>query len=227
MFLIAHRANNNHGLSENSKNAILNCLNKEYIDGIEVDIRITKDKKLVLFHDPIIDFSSDGHGIVKYMTLSQLKKYKYGKSSEDITTLEEVLMNFNNKLLLIELKEIGNDYIFLVDELVRIINKYQNINIYVCSFNFNLLTYLKNNYKNVKCGLIIGFGLNKLKSINNFDFLVLSSNNLDFINQKHEVFVFGIKFNKLSNIKDGVYLITDESFKLQKHKNNVRIIPIN
>lgn len=227
MFLIAHRANDNHGFSENSKNAIISCLDKEYIDGIEIDVRITKDKRLVLQHDSIIDFNSNGHGIIKYMTLSQLKKYKYGKSSEEITTLEEVLMNFNNKLLLIELKEIGNDYVPLVDELVRIINIYENINIYVCSFNFNLLTYLKNNYSNIKCGLIIGFGLNKLKAINNLDFLVLSSNNLEFINQKQDIFVFGINSNKLSSLKEKAYFITDESFRLQKYKNDVKIMPIN
>ena len=53
MFLIAHRANNNHEFSENSKNAIINVLSKDYIDGIEIDVRITKDKRLVLIHDPI------------------------------------------------------------------------------------------------------------------------------------------------------------------------------
>ena len=89
MFLIAHRANDNHDFSENSQNAIVDCLNKDYIVGIEIDVRITKDRKLVLIHDPIIDFISNGRGIVKHMMLAELRKYQYGKSSEPLVTLED------------------------------------------------------------------------------------------------------------------------------------------
>ena len=64
MFLIAHRANNNHDFSENSLKAILNVLDKDYIDGIEIDVRITKDKQLVLIHDLVIYFVIEGTGIV-------------------------------------------------------------------------------------------------------------------------------------------------------------------
>lgn len=217
MFLIAHRANNNHGISENSKKAIVNCLNTDYIDGVEIDVRITKDKELVLIHDPIIDLSSNGHGIVKYMTLEELKKYKYGKSNEPLATLKEVLNVFSDKILLIELKEIGNDYINLVNETIKLITMYPTINIFVCSFNFELLTYLKNNYPNIRCGLIIGYGLNKLKATNNFDFLVLSSHNLEFIDKKKYTFIFGIKNTDISKLKNNTYLITDESYNyLQK-----------
>ena len=216
MFLIAHRANNNHGFSENSWNAINECLNSNYIDGIEIDVRITKDKQLVLIHDPIIDFISDGHGIVKYMTLDELKKYKYGKSQESLVTLKDILKINSNKILLIELKEIGNDYILLIDELINLVKTYSNINIYVCSFNFQLLNYLKNNYPNIKCGLIIGYGLNKLNINNKFDFLIVSSNNLHLLNKKECVFIFGIKEKDLKKIKKEVYLITNESYRLSK-----------
>lgn len=218
MFLIAHRANNNHDFSENSKNAIIKCINTDYIDGVEIDVRITKDKKLVLIHNPVIDLSSNGHGIVKYMTLDELSKYKYGKSNEQITTLEEILKIFHDKILLIELKEVGNDYIFLVDEVVKIVNMHPNINIYICSFNFELLTYLKNNYPNIKCGLIIGYGLNKLKANNNFDFLVLSSHHIELANKKKYSFVFGMKNSDINRLKENIYLITDESYRVVKNK---------
>lgn len=224
MFLIAHRANNDHSFSENSKKAITNVLNMDYIAGIEIDVRITKDNRLVLIHDPIIDFISNGHGIVKYMTLSDLQKYKFGKSKEQVTLLDDVLKVNAEKMLLIELKESGNDYVRLVDEAIKLINKYSNIPIYVCSFNFNLLMYLKDNYKNVKCGLIIGFGLNKLRSINPFDFLVLSGSNLQLLRQKQYNFVFGIKTKEVKNLPENIYLITDESYKLSKIKNRDKIV---
>ena len=48
MYLIAHRENNNHKYKENSKEAFINCFNTEYIDGIELDIRLTKDNIIVV-----------------------------------------------------------------------------------------------------------------------------------------------------------------------------------
>lgn len=219
MFLIAHRANNNHKFSENSLPAILNVLNKDYINGIEIDVRITKDKKLVLVHDPIIDFVSEGSGIVSHMTLDELQKYRYGKSKEEIVTLDDVLGKINsNKIILIELKENGNNYIDLVDKTIKVINKYQNLNIFISSFNFLLLTYLKNNYPSIKCGLIIGYGLNTLKINNNFDFNIVSSKYINKIKKKDYNFIFGFK-DSISQLKDDTYLITDKAYLVAKNNN--------
>ena len=71
--LIAHRGNNNHQYPENSLDAILSSLNEEYIKGVEFDVRMTKDKKVVVIHDFTINRTSNGHGIVKKMTLRELK----------------------------------------------------------------------------------------------------------------------------------------------------------
>lgn len=218
MYLIAHRASNNHKYSENSLPAILNVLEKDYIDGIEVDVRITKDKKLVLIHDPVIDFISDGTGIVSSMTLDDLRKHKYGKSKEEINTLDEVLNKITtNKIILIELKEMGNDYINLVDETIKSINKYPRINIFISSFNYLLLIYLKNNYPNIKCGLIVGYGLNTLKINNEFDFNIVSSKYINKIKNKNYNFVFGVK--DFNGLKEEIYLITDEAYLVANPPN--------
>lgn len=213
MLLIAHRGNNNHNFSENSKEAIYNCLNDDNIVGIEIDVRITKDKKLVLIHDPVIDFISDGNGIVKYMNLAELRKYQYGKGKSPLATLEEVLAMYNEKTLLIELKEIGNDYIDLVDELVKTIHNYSHLNIYVSSFNFNLLNYLKSNYPFIKCGLIIGYGLNMLKINNNFDFYVIQYRLLELLPPKKDIFVFSVPTNISLKISNETKIITDTAYK--------------
>lgn len=218
MYLIAHRANNNHGYSENSLPAILDVLDKNYIDGIEIDVRITKDKRLVLIHDPVIDFLSDGTGIVSHMNLRDLQKYKYGKSKEEIIILDEVLNNITtNKIIIIELKEMGNNYIDLVDETIKLISKYPYLNIFISSFNFLLLTYLKNSYPSIRCGLIIGYGLNALKINNQFDFNIVSGTYINKIKRKDYNFVFGIKDKK--NLKDDIYVITDEAYSLAKKDN--------
>lgn len=51
MKIIAHRGND--GIhQENSLEAILNSLDSIYTDGVEIDVRLTKDNKLVINHDP-------------------------------------------------------------------------------------------------------------------------------------------------------------------------------
>ena len=67
MKIIAHRGIHDK-YKPNTKEALLQALNESYIDGIELDIRITKDKKIVIIHDPIINFISNGSGIVKKLT---------------------------------------------------------------------------------------------------------------------------------------------------------------
>ena len=61
---IAHRGNDD-DLAENSKEAILNSLSKPYIDGVEFDIRITKDNKFVINHNATINLNSNKIGTIK------------------------------------------------------------------------------------------------------------------------------------------------------------------
>ena len=53
MYVISHRGNNNHKYRENTLKSIKEVLNCDYIDGVEFDIRMTKDNKFVLSHSPI------------------------------------------------------------------------------------------------------------------------------------------------------------------------------
>lgn len=219
MFLISHRGNDSHGFSENSKEAILSSLNKPYIDGVEFDVHLTKDNKLVLIHDSVIDFISNGKGLVKYMTLDELKNYKYGKSKEDICTLDELLSGIkSNKILLIELKELGNDYIRLVDKTIEVINKYNSLNIFISSFNYFLINYIRSNYPNVKCGLIVGYGLNTLKLNNNFYFNEVSYHYINIVPKKEYLFVFNVKEKDIGKLKTDTYFITDSPHKYINYK---------
>ena len=86
MKIIAHRGLHAH-YKQNTKEALCEALEKEYIDGIEFDIRMTKDKKLVIIHSPIISTSSIRFGIVKNMTYRKLLKYNIGTIAEIILAL--------------------------------------------------------------------------------------------------------------------------------------------
>ena len=64
-------------------------------DGVELDVQLTKDDKLVVIHDEKIDRTSDGTGWVKDYTLSELRAHNYNKTHPeyehaDIPTLKEV-----------------------------------------------------------------------------------------------------------------------------------------
>ena len=71
---------------------------KDKADVIEMDVHITKDKKVVVIHDATINRTSNGKGFVHLKTLHYLKKFNYGfgKQKEDIPTLEEALECVSN-----------------------------------------------------------------------------------------------------------------------------------
>lgn len=159
MNLIAHRGNDEIN-KENSLKAIINSLNKDYIDGVEFDIRLTKDKRFILNHDPFYK---------KYFINSTVSKTLI---KQGLDTLDDVLnMINNNKIILIEVKEEKN--IKRTSKyLNRILRRY-NLNFYICSFNYSFINYFNKKY-NYKCGLIIGKNINKKHIVNNLSFNLLS-----------------------------------------------------
>ena len=47
-------------------------------DGIELDVRLTRDGKLVVFHDWSLGRTSDGHGPVNHYTMNELESLDVG-----------------------------------------------------------------------------------------------------------------------------------------------------
>ena len=66
-------------------------------DGVECDVRLTRDGHLVCVHDRRVDRTSNGTGVVSAMTLAQLQRLDYGDGYHDATgdtgllTLEALL----------------------------------------------------------------------------------------------------------------------------------------
>ena len=48
------------------------------VDQLEFDVRITKDDELVIIHDPTVDRTTDGTGLVCEKTLAELKQLDAG-----------------------------------------------------------------------------------------------------------------------------------------------------
>ncbi len=216
MKLIAHRGNTEDRYGENTKEAILSALEKEYIAGIETDVRMTYDQKLVLNHNLTIDHTSNGHGFVALTPLKELQKYQFGtkKNPTKIAVLEDVLNNIHSdKILLLELKHETDVYDTYLKQVYKVIKKYSYLNIYLCSFHYELIKTMKELHPEIKCGIIIGPLLNQNKDYKVFDFLVLEQR-LTIPKTEQEIFLWTV--NKSIPKGNVQYLITDVPEKLAK-----------
>lgn len=205
MKLIAHRGGRNM-YAPNTKEALLYALDLPYVSGVELDVRMTKDKKIVIIHDSMIDFVSNGSGLVKDMTYKKLLKYNFGniEKHSHISTLASFLNDVHNdKIILIELKDKDESF---ADRVYKVINSYPKLNIYIASFNYELLLYFKNKY-HYPCGLIIGLGQNTNRLYNHFDFNMVSYNYRNRVSKKKKTFLWTINEDKED--LESFYIITD------------------
>ncbi|MCR5291248.1 MAG: metallophosphoesterase [Treponema sp.] len=82
---------------ENTLQAFKAACELDGLTGIELDIQLTKDNKIVVIHDEKVDRTTDGSGNVRDFTLAELKKLKIKTNSKylipqytQIPTIEEV-----------------------------------------------------------------------------------------------------------------------------------------
>ncbi len=196
--IIAHRGKTNKKVKENTYLAIINALNDYNIDGVEFDIRLTLDNKIVLSHDSNIIRTSNGIGKIENMSLKNLQKYNFGSKNfyQTIPTLDKILNIKTNKILLIEVK-VNNNIKKFSKILISLLKNYNLDNIYITSFNKNFLKTLKKT--NINIGpLIIN---NNIKN-KRFNFYVL--NYLTFKDKT-------IKKLKLKNKKIFIWSLIDKN----------------
>lgn len=176
---VAHR-----GLSslylDNTLSSVNECNNKECIDGVEIDVRLTKDNQVVLMHDSKIEDKK----VIDY-TLEEIKKINlkyslskigssiskvdmFSKNSTLITkrflnknctdnkvcTLDDVLLNLSDdKELLVELKLNEGKEDILMNLVAQKLNGRENI--VIQSFDADALLKMKKKYPKFKYQIII------------------------------------------------------------------------
>ena len=120
-------------------------------DMIEFDVRLSRDRHLVIMHDEKVDRTTNGEGLVKDKTVSELKKLDAGMG-ESVPTLEEVIALGKGKIgFVIELKEPGTE-----EGVISLIKENNLIeHVFIVSFNQNLLKRVKDLESKVKTGLIL------------------------------------------------------------------------
>lgn len=76
------------------------------IRGYEVDVRLTKDGRMILMHDADVSRTTNGTGKVEELTLEQLRAFKT-KSGASVPTIEDLFTFFKDKpdvYLMLEMK---------------------------------------------------------------------------------------------------------------------------
>ena len=116
---------------ENTLLAFERAMELDGLEGIELDVQMTKDGRLVVIHDESVDRTTEGIGFVRDYTLSELKRlhiYADSRQCQKIPTLEEVFDLTEQRLkkglkLNIELKNGICAYNGMEEKVVNLVHK--------------------------------------------------------------------------------------------------------
>lgn len=133
------------------------------VDGIELDVQLSKDNEIVIIHDETIDRTTNGKGLVKDFTLKDLSSYDASYIFKDmgfnkIPTLREYFELIKNRNIItnVELKNSVIYYIGLEEKVLELIKEFGiEKNIIISSFNHHSILKFKKLAPNIKCGLLI------------------------------------------------------------------------
>lgn len=100
----AHRGLHNEERAENSMSAFKAAVDLGY--GIELDIRLSKDGQLVVFHDDTLDRVCGREGRVDSFTAEELSTFKLNSTDDGVPLFLDVLNMVDGRVpLLVEIKE--------------------------------------------------------------------------------------------------------------------------
>ena len=135
MRIIGHRGAAGYEL-ENSLASLQHAI-KLGVWAIEFDVRKTKDRQLIVFHDPDLKRVAEQRAQVDELTLTQLGKIPLITGSH-IPTLSEALEVIGSKRAFIELKDNH-----CAEELIKILDAFPKANVVIVSFKHGELAALR------------------------------------------------------------------------------------
>ena len=147
----AHRGLHNGERAENSVSAFRAAVEAGY--GIELDVRLSRDGELVVFHDPTLLRMTGREGKVIDYTREELATFKLGDTDDTIPTFAEVLEIVDGRVpLLVEIKMQGDER-GIAEKLAEVIKDYRGEYI-VESFNPLALRTFKKLMPKVPIGIL-------------------------------------------------------------------------
>ncbi|MBQ8379215.1 MAG: glycerophosphodiester phosphodiesterase [Clostridia bacterium] len=159
---VAHRGLfNKENIPENSIKAFELCVQKGY--AIELDVNMTKDGYLVVFHDTNLKRMTGIKYDVSELNLNEIKKLKLLGTENRIPTLEDVfLLVDGNVPLMIEIKR-NDKFEELMPKLISMLDKYEGEYV-VKSFDPRIVYWLKKNAPHITRGQLAAKNIREVKS---------------------------------------------------------------
>ncbi|MCY7007590.1 glycerophosphodiester phosphodiesterase [Fusobacterium simiae] len=161
MKIFAHRGASGYA-PENTLTAIKKAIEMK-ADGIEIDIQLTKDGKIVVMHDWKVDRTTTGRGYVYELDFKYIRSLDAGQwytkdfIGEVVPTLEEVLDILPNDMILnIEIKDIARKHSNIEEKMLEVLKKYPEKfdNIIVSSFHHDKIRKLQELEPKLKLALL-------------------------------------------------------------------------
>ena len=147
----AHRGLHGNGCAENSITAFKKAVDCGF--GIELDIRLSSDGQLVVFHDDTLDRVTKESGKVRERSAKELSKIKLLDTNDTVPTFSDVLRLVDGRVpLLVEIKEDAGDN-SVSEAAVKMLSEYKGDYI-VESFNPLSLAYFKKHKPEVLRGFL-------------------------------------------------------------------------
>ncbi len=186
--VVAHRGESTHHI-ENTLEAIQTSIDQD-IKVIEIDVVLTKDNEVVVFHDLNLKRLTGDERRVSEVNLSELQTLTLtqGSLTSSIPTLEEVLsITPSDVSLLIELKPDGDNYNELATRTEILISS--NDKHLIQSFSIPALESIKRINPNRACGFIMIIGEGGFVNYEFADFYTVEESYIGrpLINQIHAV----------------------------------------
>ncbi len=148
---IAHRGLHDEQFPENSMPAYEQAIAHNF--NIEIDVHVSKDGEVVVFHDDNLKRVCGVDKLVKNCTLAELKSYPLANTEYTIPTLKEFLTLVNGQVgILCEIKGVNPFNHRIVRETIKVLDEvgYKG-NIALQSFDFGAVLYAKR-HCNLPCG---------------------------------------------------------------------------
>lgn len=193
--------------------------------GIELDLQKTKDNKIVIFHDDIIDNRSNGKGRIIDYTYQELLNLDFGSwfdmkyKDEKIVLFEDFAKKFLEKDLTfaIELKVVG-----IEKDVLEIIKKYKKRdNIYITSFIYDALVNVRKLDNNIKLSWLVEkincSNINKLLEIKGYQICPKAT----LVTEED------IQLARNNNIGVRLWGVTNEDIMKKAYKLNIEGMTVN
>ena len=155
MKIIAHKSN-----LYNNKTFIESVNSLEGLTGVMLDVVMTKDKKVLVFSR--VTTNKITINTIQNNNLNELTYYDILTLEDALTMLnnfkEKIIINLlplNEAILIEDYEKVVSNNLSYTEEVKKVIDRFPNLNIYVCSSSYNLLYQIIRVFTNRKNGVVL------------------------------------------------------------------------